>query len=99
MLSKVMEQLVKIFIPVGALALIIGALVAPEKTLIAFIVFLFVLYGIWLVVDPESAFMFGQRWQFRRAEPSELALLWTQISGIAIIIASIIFLIVVLLKP
>jgi len=93
-----MEQLVKIFIPVGALALIIGALVAPEKTFMAFIAFLFILYGIWGVVDPESAFMFGKRWYFRRAEPTEFALLLTQISGIMVIIAGIVLLIVMLLK-
>ncbi len=92
-----MEQLVKILIPLGAVALIIGALVAPEKTLIAFIVFLFVLYGIWLAVDPEAAFMAEQRW-LRRAELSELTLLWNQIGGIVIIIAGIVLLIVVLLK-
>jgi hypothetical protein len=96
--SKVIEQLVKILIPLGALALIIGALVATEKTFAAFMAFLVILYGIWSVADPEAAFMFGRRWYFKRAEPSELALLLTQIGGIGVIISGIILLIVVLLK-
>jgi hypothetical protein len=94
--SKVIEQLVKILIPLGALALIIGALVATEKTFAAFMVFLVILYGIWSVADPEAAFM--RRWYFKRAEPSELDLLLTQIGGIGVIISGIILLIVVLLK-
>jgi len=90
------EWLVKILLPMGAIALIIGALTAPEKTATAFVLFLLILLGVWSVLDPESAFMFGRRWQFRRADPSDIALLLTQIGGIVIVLTSIITLVIVL---
>ncbi len=99
MSERVTEWLVKILLPLGgAIALIIGALVSTEKAIAAFLVFLLILHGIWSIVDPESAFMFGNRWMFKQAEPSDLALLLTQIGGIITIIASIIILLIVLFR-
>ncbi len=98
MSERVTKWLVKILLPLGAIALIIGALVSTEKTIVAFAVFLLIVHGIWSIVDPESAFMFGQRWMFNRAEPSDLALLWTRIRGIIAIIVSIVILLIVLLR-
>jgi len=84
-----MGCLISILILLGAIALLIGITIDPLKTITAFLTLLLVLSGIWAIIDPESAFMFGRRWQFRYAEPSKDALLLTQIGGIIAIIVAI----------
>ncbi|MCS6937565.1 MAG: hypothetical protein NZ610_07030 [Candidatus Bipolaricaulota bacterium] len=96
MSEKVKRWLVQILVPVGAMALIIGALTAPKKTAVAFVLLLLMSYGVWSVFDPEGAFMFGQRWKFRRAEPSEMALLMTQLGGIILVVTCIVVLAILL---
>lgn len=92
------EWLIKILLPIGAVALIIGALTGSEKALIAFAIFLVMLYGAWAVADPESAFMDRYEGLFERLEPSDMALLLTKVVGITIMIASAIALIVLLIR-
>lgn len=53
--------------------------------------------GIWSLIDPENAFLFGQRWLFQEAKPSESALVLTRVGGIVLIIIGMIGLLILLL--
>lgn len=56
-----------------------------------------IVQGIWSFVDPENAFLFGQRWLFKEARPSESALVLTRVGGITLIIIGIIGLLILLI--
>ena len=40
-------------------------------------------------MSPKTGIMFGHRWMFKNAEPSDLALLWTGIGGVVCIAIAI----------
>ncbi|MCS7197698.1 MAG: hypothetical protein NZ930_03315 [Candidatus Bipolaricaulota bacterium] len=56
-----------------------------------------IVQGIWSLIDPENAFLFGQRWLFQEAKPSESALVLTRVGGIVLISVGIIGLLILLL--
>jgi hypothetical protein len=51
-----------------------------------------VLAGVWCLVAPPRAMLFGSRWQVRdgdRAEPSDLLIRYTRVSGVILIVLSV----------
>lgn len=45
--------------------------------------------GVLNILIPETMAMFGERWKYRNAEPSELNIFFTRIGGVVLIIAAI----------
>ena len=61
----------------------------PGKTFS--IIFLFIL-GIFNILSPKAAWFIEYGWRFKNAEPSDIALLFNRLSGVAAIIAGIVLL-------
>jgi hypothetical protein len=89
MSEQIVKLLVHALLPLGAIALIIGILVIPYEALIKILMplplCLFIAYGIWRIIDPES--MFERVYKLRL---SKLDLLLTRLAGIVIVLCSVI---------
>jgi hypothetical protein len=89
MSEQIVKLLVHALLPLGAIALIIGILVIPYEALIEILMplplCLFIVYGIWGIIDPES--MFERVYKLRL---SKLDLLLTRLAGIVIVLCSVI---------
>jgi len=52
----------------------------------------FILFGLFAALSPETAWQLQEGWKFRNAEPSDLALVMTRIGGVFTIVVGLLLL-------
>jgi hypothetical protein len=55
------------------------------------LIIIFLILGVWSTASPHSSWYLSYGWRYKNAEPSEIALILTRISGIILILASIVY--------
>lgn len=56
-------------------------------------------FGIFMFLSPEDAIALQTRWKYDRADPSEKYIRYTQIEGIFLAVACVVFLLILLFLP
>lgn len=61
-----------------------------EELFLGILTIILIIYGVLAIIDPYEAFLRGRRWEFRYAEPSDMALIVTRIGGILAVIVGVV---------
>ena len=70
-----------------------------DTIILILLVFLCIGFGLFSFFQPEDAISLQSRWKYDRAEPSEKYIRYTQIEGIFMAVAGVVFLVVLLFLP
>ena len=70
-----------------------------DTIILILLLFLCIGFGLFSFFNPEDAISLQTRWKYDRAEPSEKYIRYTQIEGIFMAIAGVVFLVILLFFP
>ena len=70
-----------------------------DTIILILLLFLCIGFGLFSFFNPEDAISLQTRWKYDRAEPSEKYIRYTQLEGIFMAVAGVVFLVILLFVP